>query len=128
MPNQPLFMNILRADPLPDEQAIRIFFLGADDKKYEAKVSMTCAGALIAAVAANLGRLVEALPPDSQPPIQPIRCIGTQTAMKDDGSLALFLRLEDGAEVALEFAPSDLSKISAQFEELAKLADPNSRH
>ncbi|OWK20719.1 hypothetical protein AJ88_26050 [Mesorhizobium amorphae CCBAU 01583] len=82
----------------------------------------------IAALAAEMGKLVAKLPADETPILQGIRGTGTQLAMKDDGTVTILLRLETGAELPLEFQAKDLVRLREQIDEAAKLADPKTRH
>ncbi|TIW97182.1 hypothetical protein [Mesorhizobium sp.] len=107
---------------------ISVTFGSVDRKKFQLDFAPKCVPLAIAALAAEMGKLVAALPAERTPDLQGIRAIGTQLAMKDDGTVAILLRLESGADLPLEFQAKDLARLRDQIDEAAKLADPKARH
>jgi hypothetical protein len=79
-------------------------------------------------LAAEMGKLVAALPAQNTPILQGISVTGTQLAMKDDGSVSIFLRLESGAELPLDFRAADLARLCQQIDEAVTLADRKTCH
>lgn len=124
----PIFKAVLGSRVVHETQSVAATFAGVDGKSYEVEFSANCAPLAIAALAAELGKLVSILPEDKRPEMQSIVCKALQTAMRDDGALTLMLTLESGAELPLVFQREDLASIAAQFSDLAKLADPRSHH
>ena len=120
----PRFEYVLGAAADADAGAVKLTFLGTDRKKYDVELSAHCAGLTIAAASANLGRIQSALPPDANPPVQPVTVAGVRTQMRDNGNAGLMIVLESGAELPLEFQRHDLVKLSALFAEMAAWAAP----
>lgn len=124
----PRFEHVLASQANKLTSSIAVTFLDADKKKYAVEISTKCAALTLAAIAAHLGEILSSIPAEDHPAVQPIVGKSVQTAMRDNGALALILTLESGAELPLEFPRGDLAKLSSQFAELAKLADPKQHH
>jgi hypothetical protein len=120
----PRFEYVLGADADTQAHAVKLLFLGTDKKKYAVELSAHCAGLVIAAASAYLGRIQAALPEGSNPPVQPVTVAGVRTQMRDNGNAGLMIVLESGAELPLEFQREDLVKLSALFAEMAAYAAP----
>lgn len=120
----PRFEYVLQAKADADASAVRLLFLGTDQKKYAVELSAHCAGLTIAAASAYLGEVLSALPPEQHPPAQPVTVAGVRTQMRDNGNPGLMVVLENGAELPLEFQREDLVKLSALFAEMAAYAAP----
>lgn len=120
----PRFEYVLQAKADPKASAVRLLFLGTDQKKYAVELSAHCAGLTIAAASAYLGEVLAQIPPEQHPPVQPVTVTGVRTQMRDNGSAGLMVMLENGAELPLEFQREDLVKLSALFAEMAAYAAP----
>ena len=107
---------------------LSVTFGSVDKKKFQLDFSAKCVPLTIAALAAEMGKLVATLPADKTPALQGIAVTGTQLAMKDDGSVSLFLRLESGAELPLDFKAADLARLRQQIDEAVTVADRKTRH
>ena len=124
----PLFEKVLSSTADKATKAVQITFLAADNKKYTVDISAQCAALALTAIAANLGEILSNVPAAEHPPMQPIVVRSAQTAMRDNGAVALILTLESGAKLPLEFQQQNLAELSEQFAELATLADRTARH
>ncbi|MBV9550228.1 MAG: hypothetical protein JO256_11215, partial [Alphaproteobacteria bacterium] len=91
---------------------------------YEVELSAHCAGLVIAAASAYLGRIQAAQPDGARAPVQPVAVAGVRPHMRDNGKAGLMIVLESGAELPLEFERDDLVKLSALFAEMAAFAAP----
>jgi len=120
----PRFEYVLQAKADAPANAVRLLFLGTDQKKYAVELSAHCAGLTIAAASAHLGEVLSTLPPDQQPPVQPVAVAGVRTEMRDNGNPGLMVVLESGAELPLEFQREDLIRLSSLFAEMAAYAAP----
>lgn len=120
----PRFEYALQAKADAEASAVRLLFLGADQKKYAVELSAHCARLTIAAASAYLGEVLSALPPEQHPPVQPVTVAGVRTQLRDNGNPGLMVVLENGAELPLEFQREDLVKLSALFAEMAAYAAP----
>ena len=120
----PRFEYVLGADADTEAHAVKLLFLGTDKKKYAVELSAHCAGLVIAAASAYLGRIQAALPEGSKTAVQPVTVAGVRTQMRDNGNAGLMIVLESGAELPLEFQREDLVKLSALFAEMAAYAAP----
>ncbi len=120
----PRFEYVLQAKADADVGAVRLLFLGTDQKKYAVELSAHCAGLTIAAASAHLGEVLSTLPPEQHPPVQPVTVAGVRTQMRDNGNPGLMLVLETGAELPLEFQREDLIRLSGLFAEMAAYAAP----
>src|SRR5437588_587445 len=123
----PKFEVLLHSEARPTNRSILLVVGTADKKRFNLEFSVACAPVAIAAMIAELGKVVSTLPQNTLP-IQGIRTTGTTLAMKDDGTVALLLRLESGAELPLEFQHSDLAKLRDQIEEAMAASDQSKRH
>lgn len=120
----PRFEYVLQAKADADASAVRLLFLGTDQKKYAVELSAHCAGLTIAAASAHLGEVLSALPLDRHPPVQPVAVAGVRTELRDNGNPGLMVVLESGAELPLEFQREDLIRLSSLFAEMAAYAAP----
>ena len=120
----PRFEYVLQAKADAEAAAVRLLFLGNDQKKYAVELSTHCAGLTIAAASAHLGEVLSALPREEHPPVQPVAVAGVRTEMRDNGNPGLMLVLESGAELPLEFQREDLIRLSGLFAEMAAYAAP----
>lgn len=107
---------------------VSVTFGFIDKKKFQLDFSAQCVPMTIAALAAEMGKLVAALPADKAPALQGIAVTSTQLAMKDDGTVSIFLRLESGAELPLDFRLDDLTRLRQQIDEAIKVGDRKTRH
>lgn len=106
-----------------NKQGLVLAFLGLDDKQYSVLLEYP-------AVIGTLANIIQVLPklsiPQSEvtPILQGFDVLGIQTAMKDDGSVALILELKGGAELPLVVEPSGLRALADELQQFAQLADP----
>ena len=91
---------------------IRLDMLAEDQAVHRFEVSAECAGALVAELAAQTGKL------NVQDKQQFIRPTGMQTGKTEKGEPLLFLALEGGAELPLLFKPESLSVLISELEGL----------
>jgi hypothetical protein len=124
----PKFDVLLHSSARPDTQSIVLVFGSVDKRRFALEFSAQCVPIAIAAMAAEMGKIASTVPQDTTPTMQGIRAVGTTLAMKDDGTIALLLRLESGAELPLEFQQTELSKLRDQIEEAMTAADRMHRH
>lgn len=120
----PRFEYVLQAKADAGASAVRLLFLGTDQKKYAVELSAHCAGLTIAAASAHLGEVLSTLPREAHPPVQPVTVAGVRTEMRDNGNPGLMVVLESGAELPLEFQREDLIRLSSLFAEMAAYAAP----
>ena len=115
--------RVLGGKESEDKQGLVLVFLGVDDKQYTVLLEYP-------AVIGTLANLIHVLPklsiPQSEvtPILQGLDVLGIQTAMKDDGSVALILALEGGAELPIVVEPSALRALADELQQLAQLTDP----
>ncbi|WP_146606138.1 hypothetical protein [Mesorhizobium kowhaii] len=102
-------------------EAVSVTFGSVDKKRFQLDFAIKCIPLAIAALAAEAGKLLAGLPADKQPNLQGIRATGTQLAMKEDGTVALLLRLESGADLPLEFQHKDLLNLRSQIDEAVQM-------
>jgi len=122
----PRFEYVLHSAGDTAASTVKLLFLGTDKKKYAVELSAHCAGLTITAASAHLGQILNALPPEEHPPVQPVIVAGVRAAMRESGLAGLTIVLENGAELPLEFQRADLVKLSALFAEMAAYASPDS--
>ena len=92
-----------------------------DDAVHEFEVSSGCAGLLVAALAAEHGKLNVQ---DAE--LQFIRPTGLQTAMTEAGEPMILMSLNGGAELPLVFPAESLRGLISELEGLMRAVRPGS--
>jgi hypothetical protein len=100
---------------------IRLEMLGEDQAVHQVEVSSECAGALAAALAAELEKR-NAQGKDQQF----IRPTGMQTAVSDHGDPMIVMSLKGGVELPLVFKPESLDVLISELEGLRRHLQPGS--
>jgi hypothetical protein len=95
------------------DDGIRLEMLGDDEETHRFEVSSECAGALAAALAAELEKLNGAGKEQ-----QFIRPTGMQTAKTEQGEPMILMSLKGGVELPLVFKPESLSAIISELQGL----------
>lgn len=124
----PTFTTLLASQANLDVSSATLTMGTADRKKFELEFSVMALPAVITCLIAEAGRLFSKYPENTTPTLQGVRATGTTLAMKDDGTMALLLRLESGVELPLEFSAADLSRLRDQLQEATELADRDHHH
>lgn len=118
----PMLEVVLSSGMNEAAEAVSVVFGSVDKQIYQLDFAIKCIPLAIAALAAEAGKLLDVLPATKQPALQGIRATGTQLAMKEDGTVALLLRLEGGANLPLEFQHKDLLNLRSQIDEAVQMA------
>lgn len=124
----PRFELVLGSNADAKSKTVTITVGTIDKKKFTLDFSLACVPLAIAALAAEAGKIAATLPAHTTPNLQGIRTIASTLAMKNDGTVALLLKLETGVELPLEFQQADLSRLRAQIDEAILASDRNRRH
>jgi len=101
--------------------SIRLEMLGEDQEIHRLEVSAECAGALVAALAAETEKL--GVHGQEQ---QFIRPTGMQTAMTDQREPMILMSLKGGVELPLVFKPESLDVLITELEGLRRHIQPGS--
>lgn len=128
--NKPTLVDtVLAAGVNPVNHSVALTLGTPGLKKFELELSLRCAPVLVAVVLGAIGKLLPAIPPDQRPKVQPIIGKSLQLGVSNTtGNPALMITLETGAELAFEFDPEDMSRISQLMSEIASLGDTSTRH
>jgi hypothetical protein len=100
----------------------RLDMLGEDQEVHQIEVSAECAGALVAALAAESEKLSG---PDKEQ--QFIRPTGMQTAKTAQGEPVILMYLKGGVELPLVFKPESITVLIAELEGLMGSVQPGSQ-
>jgi hypothetical protein len=100
---------------------IRLEMLGEDQQVHHLEVSAECAGALVAALAAESERFSG---PDKDQ--QCIRPTGMQTGRTADGEPVILISLKGGVELPLVFKPESLNVLVSELQGLMRSVQPGS--
>lgn len=101
--------------------SIHVEMLGEDQNVHAFEVSAACAGALVAALAAETEKF------NAQDQVQQaIRPTGMQTARTEDGDPMILMSLKGGVELPLVFKPESLGILISELQGLMRSVQPGS--
>jgi hypothetical protein len=117
----PKLVSLLDASTDVGAKTVSLLIAAESKKTYRLPFSASCIPLVVAALTAGLSKLKAALPPGETPALQDFRG-GISVGVKDDGSFALILMLED-IELPLMFTRQELINLRTAINDALMLPD-----